>query len=91
MCKRAATDKKEEFKFCTFACRYADLNGMAVRQLYLRGLVWLEVPVRPEDHLSIPPLEASLVQPTQRAKCVAGSTAVADNACLVRMQARVPT
>lgn len=37
--------------------RYADLNGMAVRQLYQRGLVWLEVPVRPEDHLSIPPLE----------------------------------
>ena len=36
---------------------YADLNGMAVRQLYQRGLVWLEVPVRPEDQLSIPPLE----------------------------------
>jgi hypothetical protein len=39
--------------------RYADLNGMAVRQLYQRGLVWLEVPVRPEDHVSVPPLEVS--------------------------------
>lgn len=42
--------------------RYADLNGMAVRQLYQRGLVWLEVPVRPEDHLSIPPLEVGTAQ-----------------------------
>ena len=36
---------------------FCDLNGAAARQLYARGLVWLEVPVRPEDHLSIPPLE----------------------------------
>jgi len=43
--------------FCLPECRYSDLNGSAVRQLYARGLVWLEVPVRPEDHLSIPPLE----------------------------------
>lgn len=45
--------------WCAHPCRYSDLNGSAVRQLYARGLVWLEVPVRPEDHLSIPPLEVS--------------------------------
>ncbi|PSC69009.1 puromycin-sensitive aminopeptidase isoform X1 [Micractinium conductrix] len=45
--------------------RYSDLNGMAVRQLYQRGLVWLDVPVRPEDHLSIPPLEGFVSNKTQ--------------------------
>lgn len=37
--------------------RASDVNLGAVRSLYRKGVVWLEVPVRPEDHLSIPPLE----------------------------------
>ena len=39
--------------------RASDTNLPAVRQLYRRGVIWLEVPVRPEDHLSIPPLEVT--------------------------------
>lgn len=49
------------------ACSFSDLNGTAVLQLYQRGLVWLEVPVRPEDHLSIPPLEGFVSNKTQTA------------------------
>lgn len=37
--------------------RFAEVNAAAARQLYRRGLVWLEVPVRSDDHVSIPPLE----------------------------------
>ncbi|KAI3436452.1 hypothetical protein D9Q98_005869 [Chlorella vulgaris] len=47
--------------------RYSDLNGTAVRQLYQRGLVWLDVPVRPEDQLSIPPLEGFVSNKTTTA------------------------
>ena len=43
--------------------RFAEVNAAAVRALYRRGLVYLEVPVRPEDHLSIPPLEVRAVHP----------------------------
>eukprot|EP00887_Chlorella_sp_A99_P002714 scaffold6.g2714.t1 len=47
--------------------RYSDLNPLAVAQLYRRGLVWLEVPVSPDDHLSIPPLEGFVSNKTTAA------------------------
>lgn len=47
--------------------RCAELHPAAVGTLYRRGLVWLDVPVRPEDHLSIPPLEGFVSNKTTAA------------------------
>ena len=41
----------------TGGARYDTLNAGLVTYLYRRGLVWFDVPVSPDDHLSIPPLE----------------------------------
>ena len=68
---------QKRFSLC-LRCSYADLNGMAVRKLYQRGLVWLEVPVRPEDHLSIPPLEASAFSSNSKVLAKSCRHAVAD-------------
>lgn len=37
--------------------RCGDLDAATLAALHRRGLVWLEVPVAEDDHLSIPPLE----------------------------------
>lgn len=36
-----------------------DLDPVILRSLYARGLVYLHVPISPDDRLSIPPLEVS--------------------------------
>ena len=41
------------------AARVADLDGALVASLYRRGLLYFNVPIWPDDHVSIPPLEAS--------------------------------
>ena len=55
----------------------ARLSGFAgeagvVDELHRRGLLYFEVPIRPDDHVSIPPLEArtSLASLTPRNGCV---------------------
>ena len=54
----------EELKACQDgckpgACKVADLDRQLLQQLYKKGLVHLDVPIRPNDHVSIPPLEVS--------------------------------
>jgi len=53
---------RAELEVCQAAARpngarYDTLNSNLVNYLYRRGLVWYDVPVSSEDHLSIPPLE----------------------------------
>ena len=36
-----------------------DLDRQLLQQLYKKGLIHLEVPIRPDDHVSIPPLEVN--------------------------------
>lgn len=53
---------RAELEVCQAAARhngarYDTLNSDLVNYLYRRGLVWYDVPVSSEDHLSIPPLE----------------------------------
>lgn len=55
----------EELRLCHDACkpqplRVADVDPKLLRSLYKRGLIYIEVPILPDDHVSIPPLE---VQP----------------------------
>jgi hypothetical protein len=42
--------------------RLADLaaDAAVVDELHRRGLLYFDVPIRPDDHVSIPPLEARL-------------------------------
>lgn len=52
-----------ELAVCTEAARAGglrlrDTDAALVGALHRRGLLYLEVPVRPDDHVSIPPLEA---------------------------------
>ena len=52
----------EEVALCQDACRPAglqvqDVGAAALQPLYKRGLVYLDVPIKPTDHVSIPPLE----------------------------------
>jgi FAM91 N-terminus len=53
----------EELHTCQQACvpeaprRVADLNSTILQALYHRGLVYFEVPILPQDRVSIPPLE----------------------------------
>ena len=54
----------EELKACQDgckpgACKVADLDRPLLQQLYKKGLIHLDVPIRPNDHVSIPPLEVS--------------------------------
>lgn len=56
----------EELKACQDgckpgACKVSDLDRQLLQQLYKKGLIHLDVPIRPNDHVSIPPLE---VQPS---------------------------
>ncbi|KAL3158901.1 hypothetical protein ABBQ32_011616 [Trebouxia sp. C0010 RCD-2024] len=51
----------EELKVCQDCCKpgakVADLDRQLLQQLHKKGLIHLDVPIRPEDHVSIPPLE----------------------------------
>lgn len=51
----------EELKACQEGCKpgakVADMDRQLLQQLYKKGLIHLDVPIRPEDHVSIPPLE----------------------------------
>jgi hypothetical protein len=54
-----------ELRVCSAAAqacgaRLADLAGDTgvVDELHRRGLLYFDVPIRPDDHVSIPPLEA---------------------------------
>ena len=51
-----------ELAVCTEAARpggvkLRDTDPVLVEPLHKRGLLYLEVPIRPDDHVSIPPLE----------------------------------
>lgn len=52
-----------EAEVCRMAANYADgapysmLDAHAVLLLYTRGLVWYNIPISPDDQVSIPPLE----------------------------------
>ncbi|KAK9917406.1 hypothetical protein WJX75_004000 [Coccomyxa subellipsoidea] len=51
-----------ELAVCTEAARpggvrLRDTDAALVESLHKRGLIYLEVPIRPDDHVSIPPLE----------------------------------
>ena len=55
----------EELKACQDGCKpggckVADLEKQLLQQLYKKGLIHLDVPIRPNDHVSIPPLEVRL-------------------------------
>ena len=39
------------------AARVGDLDSALIASLYRRGLVYFNVPIWPDDHVSIPPLE----------------------------------
>ena len=52
----------EELALCTQAAqsrgaRARDLHPATLQALLRRGLLYLDVPIRPDDHVSIPPLE----------------------------------
>ena len=52
-----------ELAVCTEAARpgglrLRDADADLIEALHKRGLLYLEVPIRPDDHVSIPPLEA---------------------------------
>ena len=52
----------EEVALCQEACRpgglqVQDAGAPALQPFYKRGLVYLDVPIKPTDHVSIPPLE----------------------------------
>ena len=58
----------EELKACQEGCRpggcrVADLDRQLLQQLYKKGLIHLHVPIRPDDHVSIPPLEVHAARP----------------------------
>lgn len=40
--------------------RLRDTDAALVESLHKRGLLYLDVPIRPDDHVSIPPLEVPL-------------------------------
>ena len=53
---------QQEVAICTEAAktgsaRVADFDGSLVASLYRRGLLYFSVPIWPDDHVSIPPLE----------------------------------
>lgn len=55
----------EELKACEEACKpggcnVADLDRTLLQSLHRKGLVHLDVPIGSDDHVSIPPLEASV-------------------------------
>ena len=41
------------------APRVADFDQEILQQLHNKGLIWMEVPVEPDDRFVIPPLEVS--------------------------------
>lgn len=52
----------EELRLCHDACkpqalRVGEVDPKLLRSLYKRGLIYLDVPILPDDHVSIPPLE----------------------------------
>lgn len=54
-----------ELAVCTEAARpggvrLRDTDAALVESLHKRGLIYLEVPIRPDDHVSIPPLEVRI-------------------------------
>lgn len=54
----------EELKACEEACKpggcqVADLDRALLQSLHKKGLVHLDVPIRSDDHVSIPPLEVT--------------------------------
>ncbi len=56
-----------ELAVCTEAARpggvrVRDSDGTLVESLHKRGLLYLDVPIRPDDHVSIPPLEVRPLQ-----------------------------
>jgi hypothetical protein len=67
-----------ESQVCRLAANYADgapykmLDPVAVSSLYARGLIWFNVPIEPEDHISIPPLEGFVSNKTSTLSSVEG-------------------
>ena len=56
---------EKELALCTRAAMPAGLklkeaDADLVESLHKKGLLYLEVPIRPDDHVSIPPLEVQL-------------------------------
>ena len=52
----------EELQLCQEACRAGgvrvrDCDPRLLQGLHRRGLVYFDIPIRPDDHVSIPPLE----------------------------------
>ena len=67
-----------ESQVCRLAANHADgapykmLDPVAVSSLYARGLVWFNVPIQPQDHISIPPLEGFVSNKTSTLSSVEG-------------------
>ena len=70
---------------CTEAARPGGLrlreaDAAMIDSLHRRGLLYLEVPIRPDDHVSIPPLEARAPRASPlRAWTLAGPSSVRVN------------
>ena len=71
---------EKELALCTRAAMPAGLklkeaDADLVEALHKKGLLYLEVPIRPDDHVSIPPLEVRpphivvLLRPAHQARC----------------------
>lgn len=72
------TMSQTEAHACRLAANYADgvpfkmVDPNAVTSLYVRGLVWFNIPIQPSDHISIPPLEGFISNKTSNLSSVDG-------------------
>ena len=74
----------EELKACQDGCKpggckVTELDKQLLQQLYKKGLIHLDVPIRPNDHVSIPPLE---VRPTPLHSAAVQSDPPVNGTCL---------
>lgn len=67
----------DELKACTDAARpgsarVREMNPAVMRSLYKRGLLYFDVPIWPDDHVSIPPLEVCCTTPLTKCSLATG-------------------
>ena len=61
----------EELKACQDGCkpggcRVAEVDKQLLQQLYKKGLIHLDVPIRPNDHVTITPIDLVKEKKQQR-------------------------
>lgn len=73
---------EKELALCTRAAmpgglRLKDADMDLVEALHKKGLLYLEVPIRPDDHVSIPPLEVLRPHTQSDRECLRGIAQIA--------------